>query len=150
MSVFKSRMPELIRALKNPALLNKIALGAEFIIKQRTQKGLDVFQQQFIEYSKRYSRIRERANLPVNKVDLYFDHTQGMLTKIDHVVAANFETVEIFINDPAKELIGGYHNTSGAGKSRVIRKWWGIQSEAEKKKLSKIGFDVLKAIIKDI
>ena len=126
------------------------ALGVEFIIKQRTQKGFDLFGQMFLPYSEAYKKKRTRAHLNTWPVDLYYDHTQGMLTKIDHVIANDFSSVQVFINDADKELIGMYHNTLGAGKSKVIRKWWGISQDSEKEKLSRIGWETIKAIIKSL
>lgn len=150
MPIENSRIPELLKALKSQTLMEKLGLGAIFIIKQRTQKGFDVFGKEFKEYSEPYKKIRKRAHLHTSPVDLFFDHTAGMLLKIDHVVANDFESVRVLINDDAKELIGTYHNTLGAGKSKVIRKWWGIQAAAEKEKLSKIGWNELKAIINNL
>lgn len=145
-----SRIPELLHALKSQTLLHKLALGVEFLIKQRTQKGFDLFGQTFLPYSDAYKKKRESHNLNVWPVDLFWDHTQGMLTKIDHVVANNFDSVRVLINDPEKELIGSYHDRLGAGKNKVIRRWWGIHSDDEKNRLSRLGFNAIKAIIKSL
>lgn len=149
-SIENSRIQALLSALKSQTLLNKLALGVEFIIKQRTQKGFDLYGQMFVKYSDPYKKKREHAHLNTWPVDLYFDHTQGMLTKIDHVIANDFSSVRVLINDTEKEIIGGYHQTLGAGKSKVIRKWWGISQDSEKQKLSRLGWETIKAIIKSI
>src|ERR1035438_9095851 len=111
MEIQNSRISELLKALKSQTLLNKLALGAELIIKLRTQKGFDVFGKEFQEYSNPYKKIRTRAHLHTSPVDLFFDHTAGMLLKIDHVVANDFNSVRVLINDQEKDLIGRYHNT---------------------------------------
>lgn len=147
---YQSNLDKLIQAIQNQTLLNKLALGAEFIIKQRTRRGVDVDGDAFQDYSESYKKVREKNALPTHPVNLTFDYASGMMQKVDHVVMADLSSVSVLINDPEKELIGQYHNSMGAGKSKVIRKWWGIKSEAEKESLVKIGWDTLKAIIKSL
>jgi hypothetical protein len=146
---YYSRLDALLDALKSQKLLNKLALGVERIILDRTRKGMDVDGQSFTNYSEPYKKKRAAAQLNTYPVDLFFDHTSGMLTKVDHVINANMESVRVLINDPEKEKIGGYHNTSGAGKSKVIRKWWGIKSSEELEKLRTLAIDTVKMIIKN-
>ena len=132
-------------------MMDQLGLGAIFIIKQRTQKGFDVFGKEFQAYSEPYKKVRRRAGWKTSPVDLYFTKDiHGMLGSIDHVIANDLESVRILISEPGKDLIGRYHDILGAGKSKVIRQWWGIQAADEKAKLSKIGWDTLKAIIQSL
>lgn len=54
-----------------------------------------------------------------------------MLQNVDHIVAADLNSVSIDIIEEEKKRIAGYHHETGAGKSRVIRKWFDLSSEEQ-------------------
>lgn len=144
-----SRLDAFLTALKSQKLLNKLGLGAEHIILDRTRKGLGADGTPLQGYSESYKKVRERAGLGTGKVDLYFDHVDGMLLHVDHVINNNFESVRVYINDPEKSKIAGYHDKYGAGKKKIIRHWWGIELPAELQKMKQLAIDTLKLIIQD-
>jgi hypothetical protein len=143
-----SKKEKLFKALKSQEFYSKLALAAIKTIKDRTRKGKDVEGKSFQPYSESYKKVRQRAGLPVSPVTLTFDDIAGMLKKIDHVVANDFSSVAVVIDDAAKEQIARYHSIEGAGKKKVIRRFWGIELQSEIKKLANFGYDVLKNILK--
>lgn len=110
---------------------NKLALGAIRLIKKRTRQGIDISGNPFIPYSKKYARKRERAGKETSIVNLVYDDYFGMMNKIDHIVARDLSSVSILIDDKEKSQIARYHNIEGAGKGKVIRKFWGLSEEEE-------------------
>ncbi len=124
---------KLLDALKNQQLWNKLGLAAIRLIRIRTRKGKDVDGKDFKKYSAGYKKKREKAGLPTHPVNLEFANVGSMLHKIDHVIYNEFDGVSVLIDDPHKEQIARYHNIEGAGKSKVIRKFWGINKEEEDK-----------------
>ncbi len=119
---------------KRQVFLNKIALAIRFIIRNRTKEGKDVEGNPFKAYNLNYAKKRKRHGLPTSPPDLEFDEKSGMIHRIDHEVFNDNKSVEIFINSPQKEQLAIYHNIMGAGKSKVIREFWGL-SKAENEKL---------------
>ncbi len=150
MEIQNSIKDKLLKALHSQAFYEKLGLAVIKILKDRTRGGRDIEGKSFGTYSKAYIKIRERHNLPTHPISMTFDDVSGMLTKIDHVVANDFSKVSVFINDKAKEQIAYYWNISGAGKKKMLRPFWGIQLQSELKKLSKLGYDTLKDIIKKL
>jgi hypothetical protein len=143
-----SKKEKLLKALKSQAFLNILGLAARKIIIYRTRKGLDVEGKSFQPYSESYKKVRQRARLPVSPVTLTFEDIAGMLKKIDHVVANDFSSVAVMIDDAAKEQIARYHNIEGAGKKKVIRRFWGIRSASDIKELATEGYEAAKNILK--
>jgi len=131
---------KILSALDNDKILNRLGLGGIRIVKERTRKGLDVDGKSFKPYSEGYKKKREEAGLVTDIVNLEFDDLEGMLHKVDHEVNNSLHSVQMLIDDPEKETIAGYHNIQGAGKSKVIRKFWGF-SEEEKEKLRDIALE---------
>lgn len=149
--ISQSRVAELLKALKSQTLLTQLGIGAENIIRLRTQAGFDIFKHAFTPYSLGYQKKRKKFHRDIWPVDLNWTRDyHGMLAHINHVVATDFSSVRILIDDPIKEQIGQYHQNLGAGKGKVIRKFWGISQQVEKDKLSKIGWDALKSIIQSL
>jgi hypothetical protein len=126
-------LEKLQRRLFSRALLNKIGLAGIRLIKARTRLGIDVKGAAFEPYSDGWAIIRQAHNLPTAYVNLEFNDIDGMLKKIDHVVAADLESVEIDILDPDKRKIASYHNDLGAGKSHVKRRFFDINQQEMKK-----------------
>jgi hypothetical protein len=160
MSAYESRASQLLKALRSQAFYNKLGLAALRIIKDRTRKGRDVEGKIFMPYSDPYAASREKRGLNTHPVNLSFQDLtrmlpkgykssqQGMLNSIDHVVANDFTSVSILINDPVKEQIAVYHNVQGAGKGKVIRRFWGIEAAKEIKQLADLGYKTLVDLIK--
>jgi len=142
-----SKKDKLLQALKSQEFYSKLGLAAIKLMKDRTRRGVDVEGKSFQPYSESYKKVRAKAGLPVHPVTLIFDDVQGMLTKIDHIVANDFSHVSVLIDDAAKAQIARYHQIEGASKKKIIRKFWGIELESEIKKLAKFGYDALKNII---
>ena len=150
MEILNSKKDKLIKLLQSQAFYEKLGLAVIKIIKDRTRSGKDVEGKSFGSYSKSYIKVRERHNLPTHPVSMTFDDVSGMLTKIDHVVANDFKSVSVFFNDKAKQQIAYYWNVSGAGKNKMKRQFWGVKLQSELTKLSKIGYNLLKGIIKNL
>lgn len=130
-----NRLREITEMGSSQKLLGKVGIAFRTLMLRRTRKGKDIEGQTFKPYSKPYARIRERAGEPTHVVNLTMDHVSGMLEKVTHstTIGTNLAQVEAWINDPEKSKIGYYHAFSGAGKSRVIRKWWGLSNEDEQR-----------------
>jgi len=155
MAEYKSRAAQLLNALHSQAFYNKLGLAAIRIIKDRTSKGKDVYGKTFESYSDPYAKLRESKGInthPVNMrfSDLFGRGTGGMMNKIGHVVANDLNSVAVLIKDPIKEQIAVYHNIQGAGKGKVIRKFWGIERAVEIKQLANIGYKALVDILKKL
>jgi hypothetical protein len=140
---------QIIDALKSQTLWNKVGLAGIRIIRKRTREGTDVEGKSFQEYSEGYAKKRERAGLPTHPVNLQFDDIQGMLMMVDHEVFNTLDGVKIFINDSAKEQLAVYHNIEGAGKGKVIRRFWGF-NEFENEQLSDLAEKEVANILKKL
>ena len=110
-------------------LRNKLGLGALRIIRKRTREGLDVDGNPFAEYSESYKPKREANELPTDTPDLAFSVRDGMMQQLrydlsDGGVDLGFDTAE-------KALLASYHNTKGAGRSKVIRLFFGLSTDEE-------------------
>ena len=125
-------------AMITEKVLNKIGLAAVRIIVKRTRRqSLDVSGKSLQPYSAKYLAKRAGDGLASPaKVTMSFARTNSMLDTIDLRAAENY--VELYFNDPLKEKLAYYHNISGAGKSRVIRRFWGIEIEQEKENLTQL------------
>lgn len=135
----------LLDTLRLQVFWNKISLAVNRIIQERTRKGIGVGGEAFKPYSEQYAKKRGRAGLPINPPDLKFDEKSGMMKRIDHEIFNDYKAVEIFINSPEKEQLAIYHNIMGAGKSKVIRRFWGL-SEEEKEKIYELIDETLPAL----
>ena len=120
------RMARIAEIIKDQELLHKIGLQFAQHVRIRTQKGIDVKGHSFRPYSDRYAKKRSKAGQPTHPVNLTMDHKTGMLSKIDHFVFKDLSGLQAYISDPEKAQIGRYHHIEGAGKSRVIRQFWGL------------------------
>jgi len=151
MEVKDSKKEKLFKALKSQQFYNKLGLAAIKIIKDRTRRGYDINENTFGDYSESYKKVRERHNLPTSPITMTFDDVSSMMSKIDHVIANDFSSVSILINDAAKTQIAEYWNISGAGKRQMIKKFWGIgYIESEIKQLADIGYRTLLDILKKL
>jgi len=125
----KEKIRKLVRfkdVFKDQELLTAIGLAWRKMVRGRTLRGKDIHGNRFKPYSKSYEGVRKRLNEPVHLVNLTMDHITGMLQQIDHVVFDDLEGVTMFIADPEKSQIAKYHNELGAGKSKVVREFWGL------------------------
>lgn len=139
----KTALQTIIDGLQSQATMNKLALAQTRKIKDRTRKGVDLERKPFKPYNEDYARRKfKQTGIPTNVVNLTFDDISGMMTQIDHVIANDFSSAELLILDPEKRKIAGYHNELGAGRSRVIRTFWGISKEDEDDLLNLLGKDL--------
>lgn len=122
----------LLESVRNQTLLNKLGLAMERIIKKRTREGVDVYGNRFQEYSEGHKTRRKRLNLQTEPVNLEMNTVDGMMHKLDSVIASDLSDVALIIDDPEKEQIASFHNVQGAGKSKVKRVFWGINEQEEK------------------
>lgn len=76
----------------------------------------------WVVIKKGYKWLREQAGKPTGKVDMRW--TSEMMRSLN-VLSVNAETGEIVIGHKGKrnEDIAYWHNVSGAGRSKRIRKW---------------------------
>jgi hypothetical protein len=142
-SKIKIALQTILAGLQNQMLLNKLALAQERKIKDRTRRGVDLEGKTFKPYNPQYAKRKFKiTGIPTHVVNLTFDDISGMMQQIDHVIANDFSKVEIQILDPQKRKIAGYHHETGAGRSRVIRRFWGINQQDENDLLRIIGRDL--------
>jgi len=146
----------LISALNNAKVFNKTGLGAIRIIRKRTRAGRDVRGNFFDSYSTGYLAKRQQAGYAnASKVTLEFAQVNTMLEAIGFKYSMGFggaeSIIEVYITDPIKAQIAYYHNVSGAGRSRVTREFWGIETDEEIAQLNSIANDAARqTLIKEI
>jgi hypothetical protein len=103
------------RLARNPIdsrLLSEIGEFVKFTIKVRTAKGLNVNGAAFDSYSAKWSLVRTKRGLPINKVDLFF--SGGMMASMTHKVGVN--SVEIFFLNSHEALKAhGHHFGTSRG-----------------------------------
>ena len=132
----------LINGLHSQRTLNRLGLAGQRTIKSKTRAGLDIHEQPFADYSDKWAEVREVEGLPTNIVNLEFNDVDGMLAHIDHVISNDLKTVALDIEDPIKRKIASYHNDEGAGRSRVVREFWGFTEDDDKDLTGLIGKDI--------
>jgi hypothetical protein len=146
----------IFNVLNSQKIFNKLGLQAIRIIRKRTRKAYDVKGNIFKSYSQGYLKKRAKAGLEnPEKVTLEFSRVNSMLETIGYTYALGLggaeSSVEVYITDPLKEQIAYYHNISGAGKGKVIREFWGIESDKEVEQLNNvINASVREALVKEI
>lgn len=140
----KATITGLINNLQAAQELNRLALAGERLILSRTRRGefLPGSSPGAQSYSEGHRRKRQAAGLPTSIVNLQFDDLEGMLSKVDHVIAADLESVAIDIANPRKKEIAGFHHISGAGKSRVIRKFFDFSEKEAADLVDLVGRDI--------
>lgn len=126
-----SPLQPLFDILKSQELQNQLGLGALRIIKKRTREGRDIQGNAFRPYSKGYKKKRLDNDLPIDIVNLVWDDQQGMMSKTDFIISDDLKSISLIIDDDDKKEIAEYHNVKGAGKGKVIRKFWGFSPEEE-------------------
>lgn len=139
----KTALQTILDSLQNQTLLNKLGLAQIRKIKDRTRRGVDLSGKKFQPYNEQYAERKFKSTgIPTHVVNLTLDDISGMLQQMDHIVAVDFSSVEILFRDPRKRKLAGYHNELGAGRSRVIREFWGVNPQDEKDLLQIIGHDL--------
>lgn len=140
-AVVKS-LDDLARLFQSQRLQHTVGLAGIRRIKSLTRSGKDADGRDFPRapsaeegpYSPGHRRKRERGHgagksLQVGHKDLIFSERAGMLDVLDHAVAANLETVELFFRTEEKGNIAGYL-MAGAGKSRVKHNFFDLSDES--------------------
>ncbi len=130
--------------IENIKLRNLLGLGALRIIRKRTREGLDVDGNPFAEYSESYKPKRERNELPTDTPDLAFSVRDGMMQSLRYELSDG--GIELGFDRTDKALLASYHNVQGAGKSKVIRKFFGISTEEEQQLADLIQDDLAVAL----
>jgi len=116
-------------------LLNKLGLQQIHHIRQRTQSGIDLEGRPFKPYNEQYAERKfAETGIPTHTVNLTFNDVDGMLSplKLNHAINADLTAVELLFTDPEKRKLASYHDQLGAGRSRVIRRFWGVNEGDEK------------------
>ena len=129
----KRALADIIDGLQSQKIMNRLGLAQERNIQKRTREGRDLNEKSFKSYSPKYAKRKLRQTaIPTHVVNLTFDDINGMMHSIDHVVFADLSGVELEFIDERKRKIAEYHNILGAGKSKVIREFWGVNEKEEK------------------
>lgn len=111
--------------MKVQTLLEKLAFGAEYKIKQRTAAGADVNGQVFVDYSPGYAKKRLASGRRINPVDLMY--TGDMLAQMTHEIPSfDPNSTEIFFRTKRAEDLAYFHNITGAGRGRVFREFFAL------------------------
>lgn len=122
-------------ALHNQRLLNRLGLGGVRLIRQHARAGLDKDGKSMGDYSPAYARLKERANVPADKVTLEYGVRRlkaqrdgglpidaapvranlydSMLHHLRALVADDLDSVEIGFDREDKEELMGYHIDAG-------------------------------------
>ena len=131
--------------LHNSAMLHRVGLGAIRIIKERTRLWKDVDGKTFEPYTDAWAEVRTDKGLPVKAQGtntdsmMVFDPYDGMMSKIEHTLAADLSTVTLDITSEAKKKLAYYHNVSGVGaKGKHLRKFWGLNEQTEVPQIAEI------------
>lgn len=135
LSKIKEALREILGTFESQKLLNKIGLAQLRNIKSRTRKGLDLFGRPFKAYTDEWKERKSIVyRMPNHPVNLTLDDVSGMLSpvELDHIVSNDLKSVELYFRTPAKRKLAGYHDQEGVGKSKVIRRFWGVSEEDEK------------------
>ena len=112
----------LAEGLRSQSLLRKLALGVERDVKRDTRAGIDASGSPFKRagsarpgspYSPSWHRRREAAGLPTDRITLAFDTYSGMLTRIDHVLSSDLQSVRVQFTDAGKEQLARYAHDYG-------------------------------------
>jgi len=107
--------------------LRKAGLRIIDIIRQKTKKTLDYRDEPLAKYCPQY-RIWKEKKYPQYKGKVNLTMTGNMLRSLV-VILAGDNTIRIgFENEEASQL-AYYHNISGAGRGRVLRRFLGISDE---------------------
>jgi len=120
-----------LKSLGQKARLEKLGLAAAFLIKQRTVEGKDIDGNEFQDYSEGHAVRRRKENLPTHPVNLEFNNIDGMMHGIDHLVSRSSSKVAVYIRGSRNRRISRYHNIMGAGKSKVKRRFWGLNDDEQ-------------------
>ncbi|MBN8586904.1 MAG: hypothetical protein J0L94_01120 [Rhodothermia bacterium] len=116
---------------------SEVGLFIEALIRERTRQGNFLHGSSTKGYSKGHALKRARRGLPGSRVDLLF---QGrMLAAMHSRARASTSSIRIevgylpAISEVNATRIAEYHNTLGAGRSRIIRRFIGLtDSEAQR------------------
>lgn len=132
--------PKVANELLGQQFWNQLALRFIRIIRTRTRQGRDMNGQPFKPYSKGYLKKRQADGITSSTVNLEYSRQGGMLKNIDHMVSNTFDSVTIYFNDARARQLALYHNEMGAGKSRIIRKFFGITQQSAQREFSQIDY----------
>jgi len=128
----KQVFADILDGIHSQKMMNKLGLAQQRNIQKRTREGRDLLENAFRPYNPIYARRKTRkTGIPTNVVNLIYDDVNGMMKSIDHVVFNDFTGVELFFTDDQKKRLAEFHNILGAGKSKVIRNFWGVSKPEE-------------------
>ena len=88
----------------------------------------------WVAIKKGYKWIREQSNRPTSNVDLWWTGSLMRSLKVQSVDVVN-GTINIGHNDERTKQLAYWHNVSGTGKGKVVRKYLAL-SEEELEKLA--------------
>jgi len=146
----KQVFTDLLDGLHSQKMMNRLGLAQQKTIRDRTALGHDVEGNNWRRYNPQYAKRRERlTGLATYPVTLMFDKITGMMHSIDYEPFGDNAGVELFFTSEQKRRLAEFHNILGAGKPRVIRKFWGV-SESEEDKLAELVEDELELILQKL
>ena len=122
-----ARLERVGRGLADRRLLEELSGEAKEMILQRTSEGRDVEGRPFRPYSKGHARARKKKGLGTSRVDLRF--SGKMLGGIDTEVDEASGLGRVFFRDGEAETRAGYHESKGAGRTRVRRAFFGLSGD---------------------
>lgn len=131
---------------KLPArVMKKIADTLERNIRKRTSQGIDAEGRAFAPYSKDYAKKRDKEGRPAHIVDLEF--TGAMLRGLKSSINEDKGEVVLHFPDPEQALKASFHNEQGAGKNKVMRRFFEL-SHTDIEDVKKIVTDHVVEVVK--
>lgn len=128
------------RFLENKSIWREIGTYLVASIKDRTSKGKDVDEKDFIPYSPGHLRTRSKKGLPTNTVDLFF--TGSMMASMNYDASA--EEVRIFFK-PGTDKTGS-SNPEKAFFLQQDREFFGISDEDVKEVMEIVEQELIRSL----
>lgn len=124
-------------------VLEQLAVMVKNVIRVRTASGKDVEGKPFAKYNKAYAKQHGKT-----LVDLTL--TGKLMNSMTQKVISNNTAKVFFINTAYKSGINtvklaGIHNEEGAGRSKVVRRFFGLADTDLDKLLKEYQSDIMKA-----
>jgi len=122
---FNSKIGRFNEKINDGKILKKIAIIIKNKIFVTTQSGKDFKLKSFKPYSKKYASKEGKTTVNLTQ-------TGEMLNQMTQILLTN-QTAKIFFATKDARNRARWHNVEGAGKSKVIRVFFGVTDNDEKK-----------------
>lgn len=120
-SAIAQRMLSFSGKLNNSEIVESVALQVKDNIFLRTNAGQDVSMLSFAPYSQKYAEMEGKTIVNLMK-------TGQMLNEMTQKAMSN-DTAKIFFMTERSRKLADVHNNLGAGRSKVIREFFGINEK---------------------